>query len=425
MLIQIPCGRGAVTAEIPESRLAGVFRAGTPEAAADPGAAVDAALDHPIGSVRLEELARGKKNAVIIASDHTRPVPSRILMPRLLERLRRGNPEIDVTILIATGFHRLTTRDELIAKFGEEIVRNERIAVHDSGDPAQLVEIGVLPSGGKLIVNRLAAETDLLLSEGFIEPHFFAGFSGGRKSVLPGVAARTTVLANHCAEFIASPNARTGVLADNPIHRDMLYAAKTAGLRFILNVVIDGGKRIVRAFAGAPEEAHAAGCEFLRGVCRIEVPESEIVVTGNGGYPLDQNVYQSVKGMTAAEAVCRPGGVIVMVAGCADGHGGESFFRHLAEAESPGALLAEIARVPRDRTAPDQWEYQILARILSRFRVIVVSPEGDAEMLRAMKLIPAPDLPTALQQADEMTGGAAQIAVIPDGVSVICKKIKL
>ena len=335
MKISIPYGRTALEAEVDDARLNGIYTSSLPPPAADEVACVRAALDAPIGSPRLEELAAGKRKVVIIASDHTRPVPSRIIMPQLLERIRRGNPSAEITILIATGFHRLTTRDELAGKFGDEIVARERIVVHNSSDAASLVEAGTLPSGGRLIVNRLAMEADLLVSEGFIEPHFFAGFSGGRKSVLPGIVSRETVLANHCSEFIQSPFARTGILDGNPIHRDMLHAAEVARLAFAANVVINGEKKIVHAVAGHFRQAHEAGCAWLKDICRVRAPISDIVVTSNGGYPLDQNVYQSVKGMTAAEAVCRDGGVIVMVASCADGSGGESFYRNLAASPRP------------------------------------------------------------------------------------------
>lgn len=419
MKIQLPYARTSLSADVDDRRLNGVFTSSLPPAAEDEGACVDAALDSPVSSPRLEELAVGKGKVVVIASDHTRPVPSKIIMPRILERIRRGNPRAEVTILIATGFHRATTRDELVAKFGEEIVARERIVVHDSSDPASLVDAGVLPSGGRLIVNRLVMEADLVVSEGFIEPHFFAGFSGGRKSVLPGVVSRETVLANHCSEFIRSPFARTGNLEGNPLHRDMLYAAETARLAFIVNVVIDAGKRIVKAVAGHFREAHEAGCAWLKDICRVRVPESDIVVTSNGGYPLDQNVYQAVKGMTAAEAVCRPGGVIVMVASCADGHGGESFYRNLAEAPSPAAVLEKVLGVPRTQTQPDQWEFQILARVLAKCTVIVVTRDCDRSMLRAMHLRTAETLEEALAQADSIVGPEAKIAVIPDGVSVI------
>ena len=176
---------------------------------------VKKALAEPIGSAKLCELAKGKNNIVIIASDHTRPVPSKIIIPAMLAELRKGNPEANITILIATGCHRGTTKEKLISKFGEEIVNGENIYVHDCDEREKLVCIGKLPSGGDCEINSIAIEADLLVAEGFIEPHFFAGFSGGRKSVLPGIAGRSTVLANHCSEFIDNDNARTGILEDN------------------------------------------------------------------------------------------------------------------------------------------------------------------------------------------------------------------
>lgn len=417
--ISLPCGSGVMSAEVPTTGLLGIFRSRL-AAAGSEEELVEAALEQPLGSPRLEELASGRRNAVIITSDHTRPVPSRIIMPRLLSRLRRGSPDIDITILIATGCHRAPTREELIEKFGAELFAAERIVCHDCDDESLLVRVGTLPSGGELVVNRLAAETELLISEGFIEPHFFAGYSGGRKSVLPGIAARRTVLANHCAEFINDPHARTGVLENNPIHRDMLAAARQLGLAFILNVVIDENKRIVHAVAGEPERAHAAGCEFLRSRCTLKVPVADIVVTGNGGHPLDQNVYQAVKGMTAAEAVCRPGGIIIMVAACGDGHGGESFYRQLRDAESPVQLLGEISRRSREQTEPDQWQTQILARVLSRHRVIMVTNDRRArQLIVEMHMEAAATLEEALRRAGEVTGKNAKTAVIPDGVAVV------
>ncbi|OQA83859.1 MAG: hypothetical protein BWY31_02730 [Lentisphaerae bacterium ADurb.Bin242] len=421
--IRIPYGRTHLTAALDEKNLLGIFHSTLPSQAENESAEVSRALDTPIGSRKLEELARTAGSAVVISSDHTRPVPSRILMPQILERLRRNNPAIDVTILIATGFHRLTTKEELINKFGEEIVAREKIVVHDSSDSSQLISIGTLPSGGALIVNKRAVETDLLVAEGFIEPHFFAGFSGGRKSVLPGIASRETVLANHCSEFIMSPYARTGILEGNPIHRDMVYAARAAKLAFIVNVVIDSDKKIIAAFAGHFEAAHKTGTEFLGKYARIEVPEVDIVITSNGGYPLDQNVYQAVKGMTAGEAVCRKNGVIILCASCCDGHGGESFHKHLRDA-SPERILAEAAKVPRDKTEPDQWEYQILARILAKHTVILVTTDCDHRMLREMKLEAASTLEEALARAFQLCGGEARVAVIPDGVSVIAAKRK-
>ena len=424
MKISVPYAKTHLECEIPDTNFNGIYAAEhlSPDDNMSQNELVRQALENPVASPRLSELVKGKKNMVIISSDHTRPVPSKTIMPLILEEARRGNPDIDITILIATGFHRATTHEEMIDKYGKEIVDNENIVVHDSQDNSSLIQLDALPSGGELWLNKLAVETDLLVSEGFIEPHFFAGFSGGRKSVLPGVAGAETVLANHCSEFINSEHARTGVLENNPLHRDMLFAAEQAKLAFIVNVVIDESKDIVKAFAGNSEKAHQAGCDFLEQLVRIEVPASDIIITSNGGYPLDQNIYQAVKGMTAAEAAIKDGGVIIMVSACNDGHGGQSFFDNMAQAPCPAYVLKKTAQVPRNETVPDQWEFQILARILNRCTVIMVTDMCDPEMIKAMHMEHAFSIEEAVEKALEIKGKKTKIAIIPDGVSVIVKR---
>ena len=377
------------------------------------------AMESPIGSPRLRELARGKNSCVLIISDHTRPVPSRDIIPNMLRELREGSPDIDLTLLVATGFHRGTTQEELRHKLGEELAENLKIHVHDCRDSAQNVQIGVLPSGAPCVINRLAAETQLLIAEGFIEPHFFAGFSGGRKSVLPGVCDRATVLGNHRGQFIGSPLARTGVLDGNPINADMEAAARLAGLSYIVNVVIDEEKRTVAAFAGDCIEAHRRGCEYLRGFCEVEAVRADIVLTSNGGYPLDQNFYQCVKGMTAAEACLNEDGVVIMCGECAAGHGGEGFYASLRDCASPAELYARQLATPWDETEPDQWESQILARILMKHRVIMVTRPELSQMVRDMKMLYAQNIGEALELAGG-TGGK-RVAVIPNGVSITVK----
>lgn len=382
---------------------------------------VEQAMAAPIGSPRLEQLAAGKKSCTIIISDHTRPVPSRDILPPVLDALRRGNPDIQVTLLVATGFHRPTTTVELENKLGPEIAGREKIVVHDAFDPESNVEIGILPSGAPLVIDRVAVETELLISEGFIEPHFFAGFSGGRKSVLPGVCDKTTVLGNHCGAFIASPYARTGILEGNPLHRDMVAAAEMAKLQFIVNVVINEDKKTVAAFAGDFRQAHEAGVAFLRPYCEVKAIPGDIVVTSNGGAPLDQNIYQSVKGLTAAEASAKDGAVLIMCAQLADGTGGEGFYTSLRDCESPAAHFAQCAATPQSQTIPDQWESQILARILMKHRVIFVSRPEMEQTLREMKLEYAPDLPAAMAMAKADKGETAAVTVIPNGISVMVK----
>lgn len=419
-----PYGKEKMSLSIDEKYLAGYLVSSIhnykPELCGE--ALVKEALANPVGSERLSELARGKKNIVIIASDHTRPVPSKVIMPAMLEEIRKTSPDADITILIATGCHRGTTKEELIGKFGEEIVKNEKIYIHDCDETDKLVNIGTLPSGGACEINSIAVNADLLVAEGFIEPHFFAGFSGGRKSVLPGIASRKTVMANHCSEFIADKNARTGILKNNPIHKDMLWAAKAAKLAFIVNVVLDADKNVIYAVAGDTEAAHKKGTDFLSELCGAKAVEADIAISTNGGYPLDQNVYQAVKGMTAAEATVKKGGVIIMLASSADGTGGEHFYHQLADEADIKKTEALFLSRGRNETAPDQWQSQILVRILLHATVIYISDMPD-EDIRKMHMIPSHSLSDALDKAKEIIGrDDVKIAVIPDGVSVIVEK---
>lgn len=422
----LPFGKEKIKLELPEEQVAGVLVSHAHEYKAPKSEAelVADALANPIGSPKLSDLAKGKKNCVIISSDHTRPVPSHVIMPQLLAELRKGNPDIDITILIATGMHRATTKEELLAKYGKEIAEHEKFVIHVSRNDEDMVSIGTLPSGGDCRINKLAANADLLISEGFIEPHFFAGMSGGRKSVLPGIASKVTVLANHCSEFINSPHARTGILQGNPIHEDMLYAAKAAKLAFICNVVIDADKKVIAAFAGDREKAHYAGADFEMKLAGVKPVPADIVITTNGGYPLDQNIYQSVKGMTAAEATCKEGGVIIDVSSCSDGHGGEDFYNNLKNAESIQKAMDEILARGRNETVFDQWEAQILMRMLLKFTIIMVT-EAPQQMVEDMHMKYAASVDDALAMAKEVLAKKGitdpKITVIPDGVSVIVK----
>ncbi len=416
-----PYGQEKLDYEFDEKELVGVLTSSIEEYVpeADGQELVKRALESPVGSQRLSELSRGKQNIVIIASDHTRPVPSKIIIPQMLSEIRRGNPFADITILIATGCHRETTKQELINKFGEEIVARENIYVHDCDEREKLVNIGVLPSGGQCEINKIAIEADLLVAEGFIEPHFFAGFSGGRKSVLPGISGRSTVLANHCSEFIANENSRTGILENNPIHNDMIWAAKATKLSFIVNVVLNSEKQPIFAVAGDLEKAHKKGTDFISSLCAVKSVPADIVISTNGGYPLDQNVYQSVKGMTAAEATVKEGGIIIMLAKANDGIGGDHFYHQLADEPDAAKTMNNILSRSRNETLTDQWMTQILLRILTKAKVIYVS-SLEPEIAEKMHMIPASTLSEAISLAKKMLAkDDVTITAIPDGVSVV------
>jgi len=421
MKVSIPYDRQMVEIDMPEERIEAILVPphGTGPKT-DESEIVRAALENPINSERLCSIAKNKGNILIITSDHTRPLPSKITLPVLLEEARKYNPGAKIKIIIATGFHRETTNEEIIKKFGIDISLKEEVIVHDAFNKDLMVYKGKLPSGGELWINSLIEWADLIVAEGFIEPHFFAGFSGGRKSILPGICSEKTIMYNHNADFIAHSCSRTGILRDNPLHKDMVFAAKTAGLDFILNITLNQNKKITSAYAGNPFDAHKEGCDFVRKNAVVKVAMADIVVTSNGGYPLDQNIYQSVKGMAAAEACVNIGGVIIMLAGCRDGHGGESFFKWFKEAASPQAVLDKIGGIEREDTIADQWEAQIMARIQVKCsKVILVSHLVDAGMVEDMHLLHANDFDEALGLAEKILGGERKIVFIPDGVGVI------
>lgn len=379
------------------------------------------ALEHPVGSPRLRTLAEGKRNIVIVTSDHTRAVPSKITLPLLLKEIRSGNPDADITILIATGLHRPTTEEEQRRMFGDEIVDHEKIAINNAFAPEQFVELCTLPSGAVFQVNRLAAECDLLVTEGFVEPHFFAGFSGGRKSILPGICSERTVNENHSYKAVSHPRSNSGMLKDNPIHADMLCAAKAVNVQFIFNVALDGEKKIVAAWAGDLEQAHEAGVAFIRQWSQCPVVTGDIVVTSNGGYPLDQNLYQSPKAMATAEACAGEDGVIIMCCSCCDGMGG-AHFGQLIQRGTPDEIDRYLSSIPPEKTIPEQWCTQVCVRVLRKHPVILVTTFLNHDEVRKANMIPASTPDEALAIAYRLKGEQASVVVIPDGVSVLTVK---
>jgi len=413
-------GTGTLPLAIPDSRLNGVLlsRAHSFKPEGSEHDIVRRALENPIGTPRLRDLAKGKNNIVLLASDHTRPVPSKILLPLIAEEITRGNPNARITILIATGCHRAISQTELERKFGAELCAKYPILIHDC-DTSEVVKIGTLPSGAELLINKAALDADLLIAEGFIEPHFFAGFSGGRKSVFPGVTNKLSVMANHCSAFIDDPHSRTGILDHNPIHIDMVDAARQAKLAFIVNVVIDTNKKIIEAFAGHCDKAHLAGSAFVNDLAGVKALPADIVITTNGGYPLDQNLYQAVKGMTAAEATCKEGGVIIIAAKCDDGHGAPVFYETFKNEKNLTRMMDSFMARKPEETIPDQWQSQIFARVLLHATVIMVTG-APRHMVEDLHMKWAPSLEEALVMADAILGHSnGSITAIPDGIGVI------
>lgn len=376
------------------------------------------ALQNPIGTAPLRELAKGKKRVTLVTSDHTRSMPSKKTLPILLAEIRAGNPDADITILIATGLHRPTTEQEQRQMFGDDIVNAERIIVSDAFKNEDFVDMGTLPSGASFFMHRAAYDTDFLITEGFIEPHFLAGYSGGRKSILPGICSAETVNENHSFKAVSHPKSASGVMEGNPINEDMVVAARRAGVDFIFNVTLDHSRRISAAFAGDLVEAHETGVAFLSGELQCDAVQGDIVVTSNGGYPLDQNLYQTPKAVTTAEKCAGDDGVIIMFAAMSDGIGGEHF-EQVMRWGTPVEIEARMKTIPPKETIPEMWCAQAYARILQKHPVILVTDYPDHNAIRDMNLIPAKTAEEALAVAFELKGRDASVVVIPDGVCTL------
>jgi nickel-dependent lactate racemase len=320
--------------------------------------------------------------------------------------------------VVATGLHRPPTREELVERLGGELLERLQVLSHDAYDVKRLTYKGETYLGTPLWVNKVVNDSDLVIGDGYIEPHFFAGYTGGGKNILPGVAGFETIRANHGATMIDHPKARAGVLDGNPIYEDIVEGANLGGLDLSINVTLDSRKRVSGVFAGAFKEAHKEGCRFLEGFVRVEAVEADIVVTTNGGYPLDRDLYQAVKGMTVGEAVVREGGVIIVASECRDGVGHPDFRELVERGETPEEIL-EMIRTPGFFQV-DQWEAQILARVLTRCDVICVAGGVEPRTLESMHLMNARTVDEAMNLAMGHVGRDPEITVIPgveEGIS--------
>ncbi|MEY9856481.1 nickel-dependent lactate racemase [Catenulispora sp. GAS73] len=389
------------------------------EAAADQTAVLLAALRDPVAGPPLRERVHRGQTVAISACDGTRPQPRHLMIPAILAELDGVVRLEDVVILVATGTHRGNSDAELRRMFGDEVVDSVRIVNHDARDPGQLAWMGTFGAGVPVWLNREWAEADVRITTGFVEPHFFAGFSGGPKLVAPGLAALETVLVLHDAARIGDPRATWGVVHGNPVHDDVRAIADATGVTFAFDVVLNREQDIVAAFGGDLPAMHAAATALARRTAMraVEAP-FDVVVTTNSGFPLDQNLYQAVKGMSAAYQVVKPGGMIVCAAECRDGFPDHGSYREvLASAASPRALLDAISARPE--TVPDQWQVQIQARIQSGSRVVMhTSHLSDAELATA-HLEQTADISATVAEALARAGAGARLCVLPEGPQTI------
>ena len=418
MKVRLAYGRRGLDVELPDGRTTVVEPAHHP-AAEDPRAVLRAALDAPVAGPRLRDAARGGRRVAISMCDGTRAQPRDLMIPAVLEELEGVVALEDVTVLVATGTHRGNSDAEIRDMLGAEVAERVRVVNHDARDPDTLAYLGEHGNGVPVWLCREWVEADVRITTGFVEPHFFAGFSGGPKMVTPGLAGLDTVLVLHDAARIGHPDATWGRIEGNPVHDDIRAAAAACPPHFSCDVILNGDQRIVAAFAGELGPMHAAACATAKSVAMRAVAEPfDVVVTSNAGYPLDQNLYQAVKGMSAAATVVKPGGTIVCAAECRDGFPGHGSYRELLSSQpSPEALLEAIESV--DTVVPDQWQVQIQAKIQGHATVVMHTDHLSDEELRTAHLDQTSDIAGTVEEALDRAGPRATVCALPEGPQTI------
>jgi nickel-dependent lactate racemase len=418
MKIELAYGEGSLAIEAPDERTTVVAPVHRP-AALDERGAVTEALRRPVAGPPLRELARAGQSVAISVCDGTRPQPRDVVVPAVLAELDGIVRPEEIVVLVATGTHRGNTREELVAMLGAEVLASVEVENHDARDESALAWVGVIGEGVPVWLNRRWVEADVRITTGFVEPHFFAGFSGGPKMVAPGLAGLETTLVLHDARRIGHRSARWGITQGNPVHDDVRAIAAATGVDFAVDVVLDRGQRIVQCFAGELFAMHDAACALARTSAMRAVPAPfDVVVTSNAGFPLDQNLYQAVKGMSAAAQIVKPGGTIICAAECRDGfpeHG--SYRTELEREQTPQNLVDAIRR--RTRTVPDQWQVQIQAEIQCRARVVMYTSGLSATELSRAHLEHTDDVSAATAEALGNAGSDARVCVLPEGPTTI------
>jgi nickel-dependent lactate racemase len=418
MRIKLAYGKTGLPIELDDSLNVTVVEPAFVAALPDPAAAVRAALREPIDSPPLRDLVRPGTRVGVVFSDITRPAPNPLLLSAVLEVLD-AVPGAEIVLFNALGTHRPNTETELRAMVGDAIFERRRIVQNDTFDPSTQARVGVTSKGHETWLNAELMRCDLKVLTGFIEPHLFAGFSGGGKAIMPGMAGQRTVLGNHDAGMVGHPKAIWGITQGNPIFEEVREVAGQAGRLFLLNVSLNRDKAVTGVFAGDLDRAHAAGCAFVKRSAMVAVPRPfDIVVTTNSGYPLDLNLYQSVKGMRAADQIVRPGGAIIIATRCSDGipeHG--LYGQILRESASPDELLAKIC-------APgfleqDQWQAHIQALIQQKASIYVRSDGLSDDQIRAALLQPCRRVEETIEGLLGTYGRGASICVMPEGPQTI------
>ena len=417
MQVELAYGKTGLTVEVPDERTTVIEPTYLPPLPDERGAILNA-LRNPVGATPLRRMVRPQQTVAISVCDITRPMPSSTVLPVLLGELAHV-PSDQIVVLVATGTHRANSPDELEAMLGSDVVRNYRVINHDAFDQNAVRQAGSTPEGIPIWLNRQWLDSDVRITTGFVEPHFFAGFSGGPKMVAPGLAAFDTIMELHSAALIGHPESTWGVIDSNPIHSAIRDIARQTGVHFNLDVTINRDHGITSVYAGELFSTHRAACGVARRTAMRGVSQPfDLVVTSNSGYPLDLNLYQAVKGMSAAAQIVRDGGAIICAAECSDGIPDHGEYRQLLSArDSPQELLEMVNADGYSRH--DQWQVQLQAQIQLRARVYLKSSYLGPEQVRAAHLEPVEDISSAVSEVLRNQGPDARVCVLPQGPQTI------
>ncbi len=414
MEVSLLCGENTIGLALPDSVI--LLEMKKLEALPDPNAAVQAALEKPLGSLPLKDIARGRKNACVLISDITRPVPNQIILPPLLETLQKsGIRKDDINILVANGMHRANVGDELEFMVGREVKNDYRIENHYCREPDVYRQIDVI-DGAPIEINKCYLDADLKIVTGLIEPHFYAGYSGGRKSILPGISSFETMKFMHSYKMIDHPKVTNCVLDGNPFHEYGLRVAALAHVDFIVNVVINKERKVAGVFAGHYEKAHLAGCDMVYKHSVVDLNDRvDMVVTSGGGYPLDATFYQISKALICAKNMLKEGGTIVVACECREGIGSPEFCGIMRSVCSPKEFFDGYC--DPSNFVIDQWCAQNIYQVLDYAgEVYVYSPGLSYDDLTKMGAIKIEDVQKTVNR---LIGKKSRVAVVPEGPYVV------
>jgi nickel-dependent lactate racemase len=422
MQIELAYGKKGVLVDVPDTNLVKVMRMQSSEPVQDPPIAVTKTLLQPIGFEHsLFDMAKEHHSACILICDITRPVPNKIILPPILKTLNAAGIQNDnITILIATGIHRPNLDDELIELVGPEIAKRYNVVNHYSRDLESHSYLGKTSRGTEVWIDKRFVEADFKIATGFIEPHLMAGFSGGRKLVVPGISSIETMKYMHGPKIMEHPLSCEGRIEQNPFHEEALEIANMTQVDFIVNVALNEKREIIGIFSGHLEKAHAEGVKFVRKVVRDTLPEPvDIVITTSAGYPLDTTFYQAIKGLTAATPVVKKGGSIILAAQCENGLGSEEFASLATDARDLETIIEEL--VSERVFVIDQWQFEKFAQARRKADIILVADGIKAELKNKMHLRWAESVHEALAMALAQHGPKARIAVIPKGPYILAE----